>query len=199
MFRVDWRACCALTIAPVLALAACSSTGSSNGASASSGPSTAAISSASAAGSASSPQSIGPTAPSDSAADTPQNAALTTYKQMWAAMVTAALTSDPASPELARFADGDALAKLRYSLSADHDNGFVTRGPLHISPQATLSSTTTASVADCLDSTQWLKYKPDGSLKDNIPGGRHRTSAEITLREGAWKVMQLNVDGAGTC
>ncbi|MCF2531157.1 hypothetical protein [Yinghuangia soli] len=121
------------------------------------------------------------------------------YRQMWAAMLTAALTSDPTFADLERFAAGEALAKLRYSLTVDQQNGLTTKGPLHISAQATLTSGTTATINDCLDDTQWLKYKADGSLKDNIPGSKHHAEAVATLADGLWKITQLRVDGAGTC
>ncbi|MDI2127151.1 hypothetical protein [Yinghuangia seranimata] len=121
------------------------------------------------------------------------------YKQMWAAMVQAASIPDPELPVLAKFASGEALRKLRYSLVVDLQYGFVTRGPLRIAPQSTAVSPGEVQVTDCLDDSQALKYKSDGSLKDDIPGGRHQVEATVTRAGADWKVSDLHVKETGTC
>lgn len=129
------------------------------------------------------------------------DAALNSYRQMMAAMVQAAATSDPNFPLLAKYATGEALVSLRYSLNADRQSGLVTKGPMHMAPQVTSVSSDgrTAKITDCLDDSQWLKYKSDGSRKDDVAGGRRRTAAEATQVDGDWKVAVLRVDGTGTC
>jgi hypothetical protein len=55
-------------------------------------------------------------------------------------------------------------------------------------------------VADCLDDTHWLKYKADGSLADNVPGGRSRSASAITLQSnGKWLVTEQITGAEGTC
>lgn len=140
-----------------------------------------------------------PVLPTQGSSGSGSDAALDAYRQMWAAMVQAAAVSDPEFPLLSRFAAGEALEKLRYSLASDRQNGFVTKGPLHISPRIASESGTVIVISDCLDDTRALKYRADGSLKDNVPGGRHRVDASVRLIDGVWKVAGFRVEVSGTC
>lgn len=121
------------------------------------------------------------------------------YRWMWSAFLTAGLTSDPEAPELARYATGQALAGLKLSLESDRRYGFTTKGPLHIDAQVASVSATAVKISDCVDDSESLKYKPDGSLKDNVPGGRRKTEATVILVDATWKVSDLRLDGLGTC
>lgn len=134
------------------------------------------------------------------AAPTPlQEAALDAYRQMWAAMLTAAESSDPDAPGLASYATGEALAKLRYSLTADQQHGLVSKGQLRITPEVAAIVGTTAKINDCADDSEWLRYNRDGSLKAGPPGGRRQVAATATIVDGRWKVAELRIDGVGTC
>ncbi|WTW93460.1 hypothetical protein OG216_08770 [Streptomycetaceae bacterium NBC_01309] len=121
------------------------------------------------------------------------------YRQMWAAMLTAAESSDPDAPGLASYATGEALAKLRYSLTADQQHGLVSKGQLRISPEVADLVGTTAKITDCADDSEWLRYNRDGSLKQGPPGGRRQVAATATIVDGRWKVAELRIDGVGTC
>ncbi|WTW98233.1 hypothetical protein OG216_35020 [Streptomycetaceae bacterium NBC_01309] len=138
-------------------------------------------------------------APSATASSATETAALDAYRKMWAAMVQAAVDPDPANPELAKFATGTALQKLQYSLAVDRENGFTSKGTLHFAPQVTSVGSSSVKIFDCTDDSSWLKYKPDGTLKGDAPGGKRRTEATLTPVDATWKVSDLRVDGVGTC
>lgn len=146
------------------------------------------------------PSSPSPLEPTP-APGTPQGEALEAYKQLLAAMAQASLTSNPDFPLLAEYAMGEALASVRYTLTVNRDNGLTAKGPLRLAPQVESVSPDRALVRikDCLDDSQWLRYRQDGSLKDSIPGGRRSTTAEVVSVDGAWKVSVLRVSATGTC
>jgi hypothetical protein len=144
------------------------------------------------------------TADPSSSAATQQQQAVAAYQAMWAAWVTAALTSDPTSKSLGRHAAGNALELIVTSLSQDKREGMVTRGQPVLKPRvqaATPSSAPThVTIADCADATHWLKYRAStGTLKDDVPGGRHTVNAVVQNVNGTWLVVQFLVQPVGTC
>lgn len=153
-------------------------------------------------GSDSSPTSItspSPTSPADSA----RQQAIATYSAMWQAMAKASETSDWQSPELAKYATGDALGVINRSLYTDHLNGVVTKGTPKINPQASnvdpKDNPTTVMISDCGDDSDWVKYKGDKPLNDE-PGGRRSITAEVKKQsDGSWKVTRFAVEAVGTC
>ncbi|WP_436776773.1 hypothetical protein [Yinghuangia sp. YIM S09857] len=123
------------------------------------------------------------------------------YKQMMAAMVQASSTSDPDFPLLAKYATGEALVSLRYSLQANQQKGFVGKGPMRMAPRVESVSPDSllVRISDCLDDSEWLRYRQDGSPAGGAPGGRRSTTAEVIPVNGAWKVSVLRVSATGTC
>ncbi|UGQ13584.1 hypothetical protein LO772_08250 [Yinghuangia sp. ASG 101] len=123
------------------------------------------------------------------------------YKQMMAAMVQASATSDPGFPLLTKYATGEALVSLRYTLTVNRQNGLVAKGPMRMAPELVSVSPDgrTAKIKDCLDDTEWLRYQADGTPQDGLPGGRRSTDADVVLVDGAWKVSVLRVSVTGTC
>ncbi len=156
-------------------------------------------------GSHSNPGPIGTTSssPSPDAQAIAKHDALAAYTGMWAAMVKAAETSNPDEPKLRQYATGDALALLVGSLVTDRSRGVVTKGHPVLNPSVTAltpeSAPTEASIVDCGDSTNWLKYKSNGELADNTPGGRRRITATVKAGDGGWKVTSTTVGGLGSC
>jgi hypothetical protein len=124
---------------------------------------------------------------------------------MWQDMARAATTSDWKSPRLADHATGDALSAISRGLYADHVNGLVSRGAPKDYPKVTSAvptqHPTTVLVADCGDSSHWLKYrKGTGKLADDKPGGRQSITAEVKrLSDGSWKVDRFAVEAVGSC
>jgi hypothetical protein len=137
--------------------------------------------------------------PSQQAAST----ALAAYRAMWADMVIAAQTANYQLPSLADHASGNALALLVHGLAVDRQEGIVTRGQPTMDPQVVSVSPPTdptqVDIVDCFNDTNWLNYKVSGGLQNNVPGGRHHTTATVEDTAGVWKVAELQVGVAGTC
>ena len=151
-----------------------------------------------------SPASVTSPAPSD--LDIAQEAAVAAYQKMWLAMARAGVTSDWRSPELARYATGDALTALTKSLYADQANGVVTRGAPVLSPVVRSAEPAqdpaTVVIDDCGDSSQWLKYfeGTDTPAGEGGGGGRRAITAEVLQQPvGSWRVARFAVQGVGTC
>ncbi|MCE7011734.1 hypothetical protein LWC34_54315 [Kibdelosporangium philippinense] len=141
-----------------------------------------------------------PVSPADSA----RQRATAAYAGMWQAMVKAGETSDWQSPELAKYATGDALGVITRSLYTDHLNGVVTKGAPLINPQVSSvdpqDNPTTVMISDCGDSTNSLKYKKDGQLLNDTPGGKRAITAEVKKQpDGSWRVTRFAVEGLGSC
>ena len=119
-------------------------------------------------------------------------------------MAKAGETSDWQSPTLARYATGDALGVITRSLYTDHLNGVITKGAPKNSP--TVASVdpqddpTTIMISDCGDSTNSLKYKQNGQLLNDKPGGKRSITAEVKKQaDGSWRVTRFAVEGLGSC
>jgi hypothetical protein len=132
--------------------------------------------------------------------------AVATYAEMWQAMARAAQTSDWQSPELSRYATGEALTTMIRSLYDDNLNKMVTRGAPGNSPVARLAEPpedpTKVLIEDCGDSTYWLKYRmgTDRPAGTGSGGGRRLIRAEVLRQpDGTWLVNRFAVEGLGTC
>ena len=106
---------------------------------------------------------------------------------------------------LARHATGTALLHLDQSLFLIHHLGEVARGMPTFSPQLTAltpSATipTEAEVTDCVDMTDYQDYAAStGKLVNTGPSGKHRVIAKLVLKDAAWKVSELAINGVGSC
>jgi len=144
-----------------------------------------------------------PSASEPQAPATASATALTAYRDMWADLVTAAETSDYQSPLLPEHATGTALTLLVQGLARDQLHDIVTRGVTMHHPAVTSLSPAThpdrATITDCFDDTRWIEYTTSGQRAKNAPGGRRRTTADLTKTGGTWKVTDLTVGGTGTC
>lgn len=149
------------------------------------------------------PTTAAATSSTASAAELARDAATDAYRGIWRAMANAGETSDWRSPELAKYATGDALGVINRSLYTDHLNGVVTKGAPKLSPQVSgmtpENHPTTITISDCGDSSHWLKYK-DGRPLNDEPGGRRAITAEVKKQpDGSWKVTRFAVEAVGTC
>ncbi|GAA5121039.1 hypothetical protein GCM10025762_41070 [Haloechinothrix salitolerans] len=124
---------------------------------------------------------------------------------MWQAMARAARTSDWKSPELARYATGNALTTITRSLYADHRSGVVTRGTPENHPRVTSveppRNPRTVMISDCGDSTGTSKVHEDtGKPVNDAQGGRRSIAAKVVQQpDGTWRVTRFAVEGVGTC
>jgi len=144
------------------------------------------------------------TAAVDDAMATARKQALAAYNAMWADMASAARTADYQSPRLARHADGDALSQLSRGLYANKQHGIVAKGDPVTNPTVTSvtpsMSPMSVALSDCFDDSKWLNYVAStDDLQNDIPGGKHATTATVVKDDGAWKVTQLAVGAVGTC
>ncbi|WP_331738731.1 hypothetical protein [Embleya sp. NBC_00896] len=129
-----------------------------------------------------------------------QAEALATYRNLWAAATKAAATSAAEDPELRKYAHDDALAYFVGSNLDNKEKGLVAKGEPGISPRVVGESEDRVTVADCVDSSRWLKYRvSDGQLADDVPGGHHRAEATVTRTAVGWRVTHLSIEGVGTC
>lgn len=144
-------------------------------------------------------------APSFSTSIDPQasvkDAILTAYRGMWQDFADAAHTADWNDPDLADHATGDAEAKLRYGLFLADKKGQVVKGdPQLLAPDITELKPEKAEVTDCVDDTGFRVYEKDGArAKGGAEVGRHRATAELARRKGAWYVTAYTLKEAGTC
>lgn len=146
-----------------------------------------------------------PESPAETVADRASREALAAYEAMWQDFVEAGATSDWQSPALGQHATGIALTNLSRGLYADDYNGLVTRGEPVLDPRVTsvepADGPTTVRVADCGDSSNWLKYRADSGTRANDgPGGRRMITAVVERQsDGSWKVSDYAVRDLGSC
>ncbi|MEC3978896.1 hypothetical protein [Amycolatopsis sp. H20-H5] len=155
--------------------------------------------------SASMPSTLSSAPPPASPDNSAKTKALAAYRGMWQDFVAAGQSSDWQSPTLGQYATGVALTNLSRGLYADHYNGLVTKGAPVLNPSVTsedpVDNPKKVVVADCGDSTHWLKYRADnGQLADNKPGGRQQVNAVVEKQsDSSWKVTDYGVHDVGTC
>lgn len=155
-----------------------------------------------------SPQSTSVVVPSSTSASTSgvvdvRTNAVTVYLAMWADMVEAGKTANYQSARLADHATSQALQVLYQGLLDAHNKKLVIKGQPTFSPSVTgvtpAVNPVAVTLSDCVDGTNWLNYTADGSLQDDTPGGKHRTTATVGRLNGRWLVTHLTVAGVGTC
>src|SRR5262249_16539690 len=119
-----------------------------------------------------------------SPSDRAQAEAIAAYNAMWRDMASAALTADYQSPQPAQHASGDALPVLTRGLYTNQRRGIVVKGQPLTNPSVTSAKPedkpSTVAISDCFDDTNWLNYiASTGELQNNVPGGRHQTTATV--------------------
>ncbi|MEV6932226.1 hypothetical protein AB0M46_48125 [Dactylosporangium sp. NPDC051485] len=131
--------------------------------------------------------------------------ALDAYRGMWRAYVAALTTPDPASPDLAKYATGDALKTLTAGIQSVKDQGLKGTGNVALAPKITAVTPTTApteiEITDCLDdsASQLVRASPGPAYSDE-PGGRRLTKATVNRQaDGTWKVSGFGAQQVGTC
>jgi hypothetical protein len=144
----------------------------------------------------------GPTA-SLSPARVAERDALAGYHGMWEDWIAMAATGDYQNPRLSQHTSGRALSLIYRGVYANRRDGVVAKGRPVLTPHVTATSPPDnpdrITVLDCADTTNWLNYRPNGQLEDNIPGGRRRVQALVLKKGGVWKVDVLVVQPVGTC
>ncbi|NUP46292.1 MAG: hypothetical protein HOW97_03100 [Catenulispora sp.] len=200
------RATTALLIAGVIVTAA----GCASGSSGSSSPSTgSALGSSGAPSASASAPTTGTASPSASASvdqNSPQaQAAIATYRAMWADVVKVQATMNDHDLTLTDHLTGGALTYFHQAIYLNKQNGYVAKGePKLLHPTATevIGSGDSAKVLveDCMDDTAYNLYTTDSTLvPGGQPNGRHKTKALVETTGGVLKVSGFELSAAGTC
>jgi hypothetical protein len=148
---------------------------------------------------------LAPAATPASPADAAKQQALAAYNGMWTEFEKAGTTSDWQDQALGQYATGVALTNLTRGLYADHANGLITRGAPTLNPSVTSltppANPTSVVIADCADSTKYLKFNAsNGQPAPDGPGGRRSIRATVQKQaSGQWKISDFDVQELGTC
>lgn len=158
----------------------------------------------SASGSATSTASAGSTGSPGS--NSPQaQAALAAYEGMVNDWVSAGRTANYQDPILGQYASGSALEELTKALLAEQQKHAVTKGDpvvtnVSYGEMTPTNNPTQIVINSCFSDASWLEYEAsDGSLYNNVPGGRHKTQVLAMDEGGTWKIDQLEIGSVGTC
>lgn len=130
-------------------------------------------------------------------------AAIDAYIGMQRAFLKATETADPAHPDLAKYATGEALTRLTGALKNYQAQGLRGRGDVAFHPSieslAPADAPTKAQVRDCMDTSKTSLYKANGDPYQDEPGGLRLVRADLERIDGAWKVTGFGVHGVGSC
>jgi hypothetical protein len=130
--------------------------------------------------------------------------AIDAYRGMWKAYMDAGRIPDPAFPDLARYAQGDALQLFVRGLTSMKNDGLVSKGDIILNPKLTAvhpnTDPPTAEIEDCVDTSASQLVKKDGSAYQDKPGG-HQSVRAVAARvgDGVWIMTQVGVFDVGTC
>ena len=131
--------------------------------------------------------------------------AVAAYRGMWDAYMLVLGAPDPDSPELARYAAGNALKALSDGVRDVRDKGLKGEGSFALKPQVTeiapATSPTKIGIRDCFDDSKAriVRASPGPAYSDK-PGGRRLCVATVERQaDGAWKVTSFGLHEVGTC
>ncbi|WEB40620.1 hypothetical protein MOV08_15905 [Streptomyces yunnanensis] len=130
---------------------------------------------------------------------TGETEALDAYRAMWRDLTRASLTSDADSPLLEDHATSGALELMKHGLRKSKHEGVVSKGAPRVDPHVVSASSQEVVLVDCVDDRNWLLYKQNGELKNNVPGGHLKTDATVRRADGVWKVSNFYMHETGSC
>jgi hypothetical protein len=114
------------------------------------------------------------------------------YRGFWRAYLAAADPMDPADPDLARYATGASLDRLRASFSDHFAKGEVIRGTVDLAPKIEKSSGVTATLRDCYLDRTHVFDSSTGAQVDQPGDATFEVVATLVLESGSWKVSTLD-------
>ncbi|MEU7488074.1 hypothetical protein [Streptomyces sp. NPDC042319] len=107
---------------------------------------------------------------------------------------------DPKSSLLDDHASDGALQLMKYGLEQEVKDEVVVKGAPRLgTPRVVSASDKAVVLVDCVDGTNWLQYKRNGELKDDVPGSHFKTDAKVRRAGEKWKVSHLYLHEAGSC
>ena len=137
--------------------------------------------------------------------DSAVQAADRAYRGMWDAYLRVLTDPDPANPELARYAAGEALKALSNGVRKVKDQSLKGEGKFVLSPQVTAvapaDAPTKISIRDCVDTRQSrIVRASSGPTYSDKPGGLRLCLATVQRQsDGSWKVTSFGLREVGTC
>jgi hypothetical protein len=141
--------------------------------------------------------------PSPDAQDAPQQQAVDAYVGMQRTYQEAVGTADPDHPDLARYAAGEALQRLRDGIASIRDRGLRGRGEATFQPVVESldppGAPTRITVRDCMDTSGTELYDPSGQPYQDKPGGLRLVIATVEIVNGTWEVTSVAIHQVGTC
>lgn len=129
----------------------------------------------------------------------PEGPALVAYRAMWRDLTVVSAAPDPDAPRLRDHAAQGALELMKYGLTRAKKEKVVSKGTPHVNPEVVTATTKEVKLQDCVDGTDWLQYKLNGELKNDVPGSHFKVDARVFRNGTVWKVSYLYMHEAGTC
>lgn len=171
-----------MVISAAVALAACTSSGSTS-------PTP-------------SPTSTTATVSATPTADPAAEQVLTSYRAYWAARVEAqAKPTERLPKDLTRYGTGTAVSDVRATVLLFRQQGIELHGKPTLTPKVTAAEEATATISDCVDSTNWKPvYAATG--KSALAAGQPKRvvmSATATKTGDRWLIKSAMVDRDRTC
>ncbi|MCK2241873.1 MULTISPECIES: hypothetical protein [unclassified Crossiella] len=126
-----------------------------------------------------------------------------TYLAMWHQFTIAAASANQHASGLSAHATGAALVELRQMLYADSMAGRVTLGKPDPNPQITAvripEVPLEVDLLDCVNTSNWRKYKARDGQVDAVRPDRILASATARNSEGTWKIATLSLREVDSC
>ncbi|MHB6910170.1 hypothetical protein [Streptomyces sp. DB-54] len=130
---------------------------------------------------------------------TPSGDAVAAYRGMWSDLTAVSAAPDPQSPRLEKHAAAGALELMKYGLRKQVKEGIVAKGAPRLAPAVVSARDGKVVIRDCVDGTDWLQYKRNGELKNDVPGSHFKADATVGRAKGVWKVTDLYMGESGSC
>lgn len=131
-------------------------------------------------------------------------AALSGYRQSWAAVDAAGHSANYQLPALSDHMTGQVLELVSQNLFLYQEHGIVSKGAIvlhpHVASEDLAAKPPTVTITDCVDDrNDLLYYAATGKPIDSIPGGFRAETTVMSDLAGTWKATSQNTGADGTC
>lgn len=152
-----------------------------------------------------SPSSTASASPSPDPSQEAKDAILAVYQGMWKETAKIYGSGSFKGTELTKYAGDKALAKVRVAAIYYQDNDLVVKGEPKLSPKVTALSLgtdpKTATVVDCVDSTNFVPENKKTGKKSELEGDnrRHTQTSKVQWTGKQWLIIDSTIDKDSTC
>lgn len=152
-----------------------------------------------------SPSATASASPSSDPAQVAKDQILAVYKGMWKETAKIYSTGSFKGTELTKYAGDKALSKVRVAAIYYQDNNLIVKGEPKLSPKVTVLSLNTdpktATVVDCVDSTNFVPENKTTGKKSKLEGTnrRHTQTSKVQWTGKTWLVIDSTIDKDSTC